>query len=78
MAEKYGTIISIAKILVVINMKKLQLISLIMLALSISGMAVNAFLTRFPDWAVRAIGVLMLIALFAAVSSSIRIVKEKK
>jgi len=48
MAEKYGTIISIAKILVVINMKKLQLISLIMLALSISGMAVNHFRPAFP------------------------------
>jgi hypothetical protein len=38
-------------------MKKLQFISLAMLALTISGMAVNAYLTRFPDWAVRAIGV---------------------
>ncbi len=58
-------------------MKKLQMISIIVLIITVAGMAVNAFLLRFPDWAVRVIGVLMLIALFTAVFTSIRMVTRK-
>lgn len=60
------------------DMKKVRLISIIVLALTVLGMAVNTFITRFPDWAVRATGILMLLALFAVVFSSMRISGSKE
>jgi uncharacterized membrane protein len=58
-------------------MKKLQMISFIVLVITVAGMAVHAFLLRFPDWFVRVTGILMLIALFATVFSSVRMVTRK-
>lgn len=54
-------------------MKKLQAVSLIVLALSVILWTAGRILSPLPDWVVRANGVVMLIAMALLVFSSIRL-----
>lgn len=47
-------------------MKKVQLASFLLLALTLLVMAVNRFAAVLPDWAVRTTGIVMLLSLAAA------------
>ena len=54
-------------------MKKLQFVSLTVLGLSVILWTAGRVLFPLPDWAVRANGVVMLIAMAALVFSSVRL-----
>lgn len=54
-------------------MKKLQAVSLIVLALSVILWTAGRILFPLPDWAVRANGAVMLIAMALLVFSSVRL-----
>lgn len=54
-------------------MKKLQLVSLVVLALSVALWRLGRTSFPLPDWAVRANGAVMLIAMPLLVFSSIRL-----
>lgn len=59
-------------------MKKLQIISIVVLALSAVGFILWRFAVPFPDWLVRVVGILMLISIFTTVFSTVKIVMSKK
>lgn len=54
-------------------MKKLQLISWILLAISFGTFLVWRFVLPLPDWCMRAAGILMLVTIFTSVFSSVRL-----
>ena len=54
-------------------MKKLQMVSLTVLGLSVILWTAGRILFTLPDWAVRANGVVMMIAMALLVFSSVRI-----
>ncbi|MDD3479527.1 MAG: hypothetical protein PHI42_03985 [Paludibacteraceae bacterium] len=54
-------------------MKKLQLISWILLAISFGTFLVWRFLLPLPDWCMRAAGIVMLVTIFTSVFSSVRL-----
>ena len=54
-------------------MKKLQLISWILLAISFGTFLVWRFVLPLPDWCMRAAGIVMLVTIFTSVFSSVRI-----
>lgn len=54
-------------------MKKLQFVSLTVLGLSVILWTAGRVLFPLPDWAVRANGVVMLLAMAALVFSSVRL-----
>jgi len=54
-------------------MKKLQLISWILLAISFGTFLVWRFLFPLPDWCMRAAGIVMLVTIFTSVFSSVRL-----
>lgn len=53
-------------------MKKLQVVSVAVLVLSVLLMAVNGFLFSLPAWIVRAAGVVMLVSLAATVFLAVK------
>ena len=55
------------------SMKKLQLISWILLAISFGTFLVWRFVLPLPDWCMRAAGIVMLITIFTSVFSSVRL-----
>ena len=55
------------------TMKKLQLISIILFAISFGTYLVWRFMLPLPDWCMRAAGILMLVTIFTSVFSSVRI-----
>jgi len=59
-------------------MKKLRIVSIIALGLSVAGFLLWRFVLPLPDWFVRVTGVLMLAAIFTAVFSSVKIGMSKK
>jgi membrane protein YdbS with pleckstrin-like domain len=54
-------------------MKKLQIISIILLLLTVMAMAVNYVIGPFDDWIVRVIGLILLISIFTTVFSSVKL-----
>ena len=54
-------------------MKKLQLISWILLAISFGTFLVWRFMLPLPDWCMRSAGIVMLITIFTSVFSSVRL-----
>jgi hypothetical protein len=54
-------------------MKKLRILSIILLFVSLAGYILWRFVMPFPDWMVRVSGVLMLAAIFMAVFSTVKI-----
>ena len=59
-------------------MKALRIVGIIILVIAIAGFVLWRFIVPFPDWLVRVNGVLMLVALFTTVFSSVRIANSKK
>jgi len=59
-------------------MKKLQVISIIVLIISVVGFMIWRFAVPFSDWFVRVIGVLMLVSIFMTVFSTVKITMVKK
>jgi len=59
-------------------MKKLQVISIIVLILSTAGLMIWRFVVPFPDWLVRVVGVLSLVSIFTTVFSIVKISAAKK
>jgi hypothetical protein len=59
-------------------MKKLRMVSIIMASISLGGFILWRFVIPFPDWLVRVNGVLMLVAIFTAVFSSMKIAMSRK
>ena len=58
-------------------MKKLQILSLIVLTITIIGIVLWRFVISLPDWSVRVIGVAMLISIFTTVFSTVKMVQTK-
>jgi len=54
-------------------MKKLRILSILLLLISLAGFILWRFVMPFPDWLVRVNGVLMLAAIFTAVFSTVKI-----
>jgi len=59
-------------------MKKLQMISRIVLIISIVGFIVWRFAIPSSDWVMRVIGVLLLVSVFTMVFSTVKINKAGK
>lgn len=59
-------------------MKKLRVISITVLFISIAGLMMWRFVFPFPDWLVRVIGVLLLVSIFTTVFSTVRMYAGKK
>ena len=58
-------------------MKKLRIVSIILLCIPLAGFMLWRFVMPFPDWLVRVNGVLMLAAIFASVFSTVKIKLSK-
>lgn len=54
-------------------MRKLQVISLIFLAAGVAGLILWGMSAPFPDWAVRAMGIVLIVALFVLVYTTVKI-----
>lgn len=59
-------------------MKKLQIIGVVILIITIMVFILWRFTNSLPDWLVRVNGVLMLISVFITVFSTIKITKSKR
>lgn len=59
-------------------MRKMRIISIIFLIITIIGYILWRFVGLLPDWTVRVFGVLMLISIFTSVFSSVKISMSKK
>ena len=59
-------------------MKKLQIISIIVLGVTLLGFIVWRFVVPLPDWLVRVVGILMLASIFTTVFSTMKIAAAKK
>lgn len=57
-------------------MKKVQIISICVLLVSLLILQVNFFITPLPEWIVRADGVILLVALFTVVYSTVKRMKK--
>ncbi|MGN1159894.1 MAG: hypothetical protein ACI4SE_06825 [Lachnospiraceae bacterium] len=53
-------------------------ISLVLESVALMAMIINVFVVRFPDWAVRAIGICFLITVFTTAFFTKRVRMEKK
>lgn len=58
-------------------MKKIQIISMIVLLITVIIMGVNMFISPLSDWIVRIDGIILLIALLLVSFSTVRIYKDK-
>lgn len=58
-------------------MKKIQILSAVVLFITLVIMGINVFLTSFPDWIARINGVVMLIGIFTISYSTAKRRKEK-
>lgn len=54
-------------------MKKLRIVSAVLIFVSLAGFILWRFVMPFPDWLVRVNGVLMLAAIFTIVFSTVKI-----
>ena len=59
-------------------MKKIQIISTLVLMISIACLIIWRFAVPFPDWAVRVVGIFMLVSMFMTVFSTVKITAAKK
>lgn len=59
-------------------MKKLQLLGLIMLIISLAGFILWRFIVTLPDWLIRADMVLMLFAVFITSFSTTKVIMNKR
>ncbi len=59
-------------------MKKLQIISTLVLIISIASFIIWRFAVPFPDWVVREVGIFMLVSMFMTVFSTVKITAAKK
>ena len=59
-------------------MKKIQIISTLVLIISVAGLIIWRFAVSFPDWAVRVVGIFMLVSMFMTVFSTVKITAAKK
>ena len=60
-------------------MKKLNIVSFIVAAISFLGFALWRFgIVAFPDWLVRVVGILMLCSVFTVVFSTVKVKMVKK
>lgn len=57
-------------------MKKVQIISICVLLVSLFIVQVSLFITPLPEWIVRADGVILLVALFTVVYSTVKRIKK--
>lgn len=57
-------------------MKKVQIISICVLLVSLLILQVNLFITPLPEWIVRVDGVILLVALFTVVYSTVKRMKK--
>lgn len=53
-------------------MKKARFVCVLLLVLTLAAMAVNLFVVRLPDWAVRTAGVGMLLALAGTAYTAVK------
>lgn len=53
-------------------MKKIQIVSILILAITVIIMGINMLVTPFSDWVVRIDGIIMLIALFVIGYSTVK------
>ena len=60
------------------RMKKLQIVSMIVLIITIIGFMLWHFVVPFPDCLVRVVGILMLASIFTAVFSTVKIAARRK
>ena len=58
-------------------MRRIQVASLLVMAATLAVMAVNRFAAPLPDWAVRTVGVVMILALACAAYSTVKSSMEK-
>lgn len=58
-------------------MKKLQIVSITVLVITIIGFMVWRLFVPFPDWLIRVDGILMLVSIFTAVFSTIKITAKR-
>ena len=56
-------------------MKKVQIISICVLIITLIVMGVNKFLFSLPDWVIRIDGVIMVAGIFAVVYSTVKCTK---
>lgn len=56
-------------------LKKVQIISICVLIITLIVMGVNKFLFSLPDWAIRIDGVIMVAGIFAVVYSTVKCTK---
>lgn len=59
-------------------MKKFRAISIAVLILCIAGLLMWRFVVPFPDWLVRAVGILSLVSIFTTVFSTVKMFANKK
>ncbi len=59
-------------------MKKLRISSTVILSIAIVGFVLRRFVVSFPDWLVRINGVLMLVAIFLTVFSTVKNYNEQE
>lgn len=58
-------------------MKKVQIISICMLIVTIVVMAVNGIIVPLSDWVIRIDGIIMLVTLFVVSFSTVKCIREK-
>jgi len=59
-------------------MKKLKLISIIVLVITVIVLILWRFFVSFPDWSVRVFGIIMLASIFTTIFSTVNIANNKK
>jgi len=59
-------------------MRKLNITSIIISAVTVVGFVLWRFVIAFPDWLVRVLGIFMLVSIFTMVYSTIKIKMSKK
>lgn len=58
-------------------MKKVQIISICILIITLVVMVVNGIIAPLSDWIIRMNGIIMLVALFAVSFSTVKCIREK-
>ncbi len=60
-----------------VDMKKVQIISICILIITLVAMVVNKIAIQLSDWFIRMDGVIMLVSLFAVSFSTVKCTREK-
>ncbi|MHC1695829.1 MAG: hypothetical protein AB9835_11295 [Eubacteriales bacterium] len=59
-------------------MRKLRILSILLLIVALVGFILWRFVIKLPDWVIRVDGVVMLVAIFTSVFSTVRIKMDGK